>query len=487
MEQERAPVKIETFTNNSAARNLGMWVGIVAGAAVLGIVGYAVWTVKQYLPLLGETIIISLGIAITGCVLWGIIALLKYATAVQWHDIGEFGSRERGLFSRQVYAPMSANTPKLTQRKNKVVVTPVVPSIIELINQGVIAVGQLMMHMGFEVSKTGLIPVIDRWPGTFIVAGAGRSGKTRRVLTIVVQAIMGKARIFICDPHRTKPDGLAKMLQPLAPWLTIARGYDECIALTNQFIAEMKRRVATGEDLIPWIIIFDEFSYLMSSNDFSDEDKAIIVECVADCSTRYAGYNGFAGIIGQVWTNEACPTVIRRSAHKVFAHQLNHEYASFFFKGKYATKVGELEPRQCLYRQGAETKQIVTIDVPDTATEWIANYLMEYLPPDEIPQVTTHTIDLLPGASNLKLLNQGRETFHETETSAETIESETPETAKHFDMNKLETLRRLRSEGTHNQSSIIQQIWNVKPGGTTAYQNALAEYKQLLEIIVRGA
>lgn len=456
----------DIINEKSAEHSVRTWTSIVTGMSTLMAVGYSLYLVSQWLVVIGYLLIIALALFIFGLLMFGSLWLMKYATSANWMDIGEHGSVERDLIGRsRLYSPMNTNMPKITQRKNKVTVTPAVPSIIELIDRGVITRGQLMMHMGFEHEKGGLVPVVDRWPGTFIVAGMGRSGKTRRVLTIIIQAILGNARIFILDPHRTKRDGLAKLLEPVSPWLTIGRGASESMDLARAFATEMRHRVANEYEgdgyWQPWVLICDEWSAIMTDGSlgFSEDDQELLIDLVTYCSTQYAGYNGFAGIIGQVWTNESCPTTIRRSAHKVFVHQLNHEYAQFFFRGKWATKAEELETRQCIYRQGAETKLIVTHDVPDNTAEWVASWLSEHMPIQELQPMPDRL--LLPPAIVSR---------NGVSDMPETADSET----------KRETFRRMRAEKA-NQSTIIASVWGARPGDNAAYRSAVAEYKELLE------
>jgi hypothetical protein len=362
---------------------LKIWFVSIVTVAVLGTLAWILYLNRDAFKGWGWEIALTIQIGwIIGLIClvgFPMITLARYATKANDFEIGEFGTAIRdGVGRTRVYAPMTTNQVKISQNKKKVMVVPEVPTIIELIDTGVIAVGQLAMHMGFEQTKGGLVPLIDAWPGTFAIAGMGRSGKTRRVITIVMQAILGGARIYICDPHAKKKDGLGKILAPLAPWITIVEGPEGIVEISKAFVREMKRRKAEGGDnLQPWIIIYDEWSDLMGDNDISDDDKAIMIEVVEDCSALYAGFNGFAGIIGQKWLNDECGgTTIRRLLHKVFVHRIHPDFASYFLKAKYAKVADDLLVKECFYKvNGGETKKIVTITVPDDAAEWFAGWL----------------------------------------------------------------------------------------------------------------
>jgi hypothetical protein len=488
---------------------------------ILGVAGVAIYTVRQYVPLLGITMLVSLGVVAVSGMIYGVVLVLKAATSVSEFVIGEHGTALRGMFGKvTILAPLSSNQALTKIAKNKVVVTPVVPSIISEIENGVIAIGQLAMHMGYEVGKTGLLPTIDKWPGTFAIAGRGRSGKTRRVLTIIMQAIMGHARVFICDPHATKPDSLTNLVLAFAPWLTIARGNAEIIELSRYFLAEMENRVqGLSDDTTPWLVIYDEWSRLMGTEKIEEEDKEVMKACVLHCSTEYAGYNGFAGIIGQVWTEEAAGgTAIRRSLHKAFIHSLNAEYAKFFVKGRWANKAEDLTTRQCLYRQDGEIKLIITHTVPDDTATWFAEWLGENLPVDSLPgpkpqpniAARLGQMELPPRARepmmDTRFLPVGRtgqremdrfidekNAFNHAETDDFTEETEVLSTNIHDEINRFSSpevkraeIKRLRALNCR-QGEILQAIWHVKPGATQEYKTALAEYKTLVEQIVRSA
>lgn len=386
-------------------KNIGdsvrMYVVVLSTIIILGIVGYSVYVVRAYIAYVGFVavgasillIIVALCIAITYAI--------RFLSKVEEYVIGENGTALRGIAGRvTLLAPMSANQAVVAKRGKKVIVTPVIPSILEEIENGVIAIGQLSMHMGYEKSKTGLLPIIDAWPGTFAIAGRGRSGKTRRVLTIIMQALIGNCRVFICDPHSHKPDSLTNLLGPLASRLTIARGDVEIVEMSRYFLAEMENRVqGLSQDATPWLIIYDEFSRLMTTTKIDDDDKQVIQDCVVHCSTEYAGFLGFAGIIGQVWTEDATGgTAIRRSLHKVFVHQLSAEYSKFFLKGRWANKSEDLSSRECLYRQDGEVKLIATHTVPDDTSSWFADWLDEHMPVGEIAAAPTR-LRLAPAQS----------------------------------------------------------------------------------------
>lgn len=360
----------------------------VVGLGLVGLVGYGVWLVRQWLPYLGIAALIAALLVVAALAAWPILLVIRAAHNMGHIHIGEFGTVVNNVFGRTLYAPLTANAAKTTRYRNRVKIQQEVPTIMELIESGVIAVGQMIMHMGFEAGKGGLVPVVDKWPGTFAIPGQGRSGKTRRAITVIFQAIIGGAKVIVLDPHHNKPDGIARLLAPLDRWITIVRGEENCAAAAAAFLNEMERRVSdsTGGPWRAWFILIDEWSRLMTTNNLSDEEKAMLVDLVTGCSTQYAGYFGFAGIIGQIWTEaESGGTTIRRTLHHAFVHRLSSEYAKFFLKGKWVNKAEELSTRECIYREGPTVKMVMTTTVPDDAIDWFVCWLEEHMPVDSLP------------------------------------------------------------------------------------------------------
>lgn len=357
----------------------------ILGVAFIILMGLGIWTMRAALPFVGILAIVSAVILLICGVAWVVVSTIRHATRADYVEMGEFGGYYRNAFGRVTpLAPMIAAPTKVNKATAKVEITPAVPSLFDLIEAGEIATGVLNMVMGYD--KTQLVKgilqlVVGPWPGTHAVAGKGRSGKTRRVIGEIAQALIAGARVFVCDPHFTKPDSLANALAPLEQYLTIARGESEILAVTHEFLNEMYSRQETeGYEPRPWLVVYDEWSRLMNPNNpkMDDDGRELLKETALRCSTEFAGYLGFCCLIGQVWTNEAAGgTDVRRSLQAVFIHQLSAEYAQFFVRAaKWKNKVEELKRRECLYRDNDnQVLEIITIGVPDDTAQRVAVYL----------------------------------------------------------------------------------------------------------------
>lgn len=359
-----------------------MFLGFIAFIVVLGLGLYAV---RGALPFVGILAILGAVVLIPCGVAWVIISVIRHATRADFYPVEESGAYLRNALGRVTpLAPMVAAPAKVSKATGKVEITPAVPSLFDLIEAGEIAPCEMTMIMGYDkaqLSKGILQLVVGAWPGTHAVAGKGRSGKTRRVIGMIAQALINGARVIVCDPHYSKIDSLARSLEPLEKYLTIARGENQIVESSREFLTEMEARVdSPGRPCLPWLIVYDEWSRLMDENNakMPEGGRDILIDAAKNCSTQYAGYLGYCCIIGQIWTTEACGgTDIRRSLQSIFMHQLSAEYAAFFFRaGKWRNRAEELKKRECIYRDAEnQILEILTIGIPDDTAQRVAVYL----------------------------------------------------------------------------------------------------------------
>ena len=356
-----------------------------AGTIAAVVVGYGVFTVRQFMPFVGVLALLIAIILLLCAGAWAILSVIRYATRADFYPVEENGAYLRNSLGRVTpLAPMIAAPAKVSKSTGKVEISPVVPTIFDLIEAGEIAQGEMQMVMGYDkiqLEKGILQLVIGSWPGTHAVAGKGRSGKTRRVIGMIAQALIAGARVIVCDPHYSKLDSLARSLEPLEKYLTIARGEEQIVAASREFLREMEARVDDPtRPCLPWLIVYDEWSREMDENNakMPEGGRDILIDVAKNCSTQYAGYLGYCCLIGQIWTNEACGgTDIRRSLQSVFIHQLSAEYASFFVRAaKWKNKVEELKRRECVFRDVEnQVSVIVTVGIPDDTAARVAVYL----------------------------------------------------------------------------------------------------------------
>lgn len=403
--QEQVTV-VDSHTAHRHIRNAGIYATAIGTVLFLGVAGYSLFLLHAYFIYLGYALFGGAFIVLLCVIAFPVVALIRYATHGTFYDVGSSGGYYKTPLGRmQPLPPMTAIGAKTIAEKKRIVdVTPVVPTITDLIESGDIRQGSLEMVMGYDamaLRKSILELVKGPWPGTHAVAGKGRSGKTRRVVAEIAQALIAGAKVTICDPHSTKRDSLVNELKPLEPWLhIIAHNEEEVIEASREFFTEMESRVdRVSLEVIgyvdddpdkpiytPRLIVYDEWPRLMTTSRIEDEDREIMITTAENCSKEYAGYDGFCCLIGQAWTLASCgSTDIRRLLFDAFIHNLNAEFASFFFRQKkWQNRAEELKSRECLYKNySGEVREIITIGVPDDAAIKVAEYLMRVSPPEK--------------------------------------------------------------------------------------------------------
>lgn len=378
--------------SNTALTDLRHTVLIVAGGGTIIVVGIGIWMVWSWISVVG---FVAIGTAILFLICGAANAVIftaKNLLQETYYDIGEFGTRVKSLFGPATLLPPIAQTTATNAAKvTKTDVQVNIPSLFDLLDIGEIHYGMTDMILGY---KEGGQVIRGPWPRTFAVGGKGRSGKTRRVVFMLIQAIMGGAHITICDPHYNKVDSLTRELEPLSPWLNFAGTDEEIVSAANDFLVEMEGRVNTPmvEDHIyqPRLIVFDEWSRLMTRIDEESTEK--LKEVVTATSQEYAGFNGYACIIGQSWIAEECGgTKIRRALHSVFVHRIDTDYAKFLIKPrKWYSHSEQLATGHCFYQdlEGKIEKLIMPI-VQDKAAHRVAEMLKQIAPsrePEFLPE-----------------------------------------------------------------------------------------------------
>lgn len=292
----------------------------------------------------------------------------------------------------------SALSNQVQQSGEKKAPSPAIPSIGHLLDKTVKA-GQREIVHGFRVSNGTIEEVRGELPGTAIIAGKSGSGKTRRIILMVFQALLmlhalGKGyKITVCDPHFEKPDGLLKVLAPFIPWLHIAKTKSEIVAAAQEHLDELESRLVPGgsqEDLRPRLLIIDEFPKLMRGTELSKAEKRIIADAVRKSAVEYRGVFGYAWIIGQEWTQDAIfDTAIRKDVQAIFCHQLSVEYADYLFplQTKIQRTIQEIERRECVFKDADNhVLRITTTTVTDDEIPALVAYLERHVPRQQMQQ-----------------------------------------------------------------------------------------------------
>ncbi len=472
------------MTNEDETRNRPLEILVFSACLTLMfIIGVGLYCVRSIFPYVGYVVI---GVVIIG-LLCGAGVMIEFTvrrfTRFTFRDIGEKGTIAHRHGRVALYAPQSGEPVKAIEERAKVKVQelPPVPTVAQLLQEGALGTADLLL--GYQMNG---VPLWGVWGNinTFCVAGRSRSGKTITLFFIIIQALLNGAIVWIADPHGNgrKASAMKKLLDPLARYVRFAVTDEEIANMVDEFIDVMQaRQDGLDNDLTPRLFVCDEFNG-------AAEECERLYELVNRCAREWAGYNGFAAIAGHEWTQGGKLLVkMRRNLHAKFVHKLDKDYAKFLLNSrKHAVEAEKLRTGNNFF-QDVEGN-IVELRTPlgtaqDAAV--VAEMLLQIAGPEPRPE--------LEPVRYHQQLTDGRETGYERNETV-SFQPETdflslpePETKPFQGRNaKVEEIKRLRSLG-FNQSQIIQNIWKVKPGASQTYQTALAEYKQLLEEIVKGA
>lgn len=111
-----------------------------AGSVTAIVVGVGVFTVHQFLPVIG-VLALLVAILLLLCVgAYAVITVVRHATRADYYGVEEFGGYMRDSLGRvRPLAPMSVAPARVSKATNKVEITPAVPTLFDLIENGDIA------------------------------------------------------------------------------------------------------------------------------------------------------------------------------------------------------------------------------------------------------------------------------------------------------------------------------------------------------------
>lgn len=340
-----------TIKEHPTVQGIKQWAVSVVTVVVLGVVAYSVFLVRQYVPLVGYIVIISLAVLPAIGLIAAITWLVKYITHAEAIEIGPSGTVIRWLGRVTPIHPLGVQEHRTAGSKDTKVEAEVeIPTLLALLKERVIGGGELLL--GYHKDGTARYGL---WGDlkTFIVAGKSRSGKTVTMVFIIIQALLGGAQVWVCDPHYNKRSGLLKVLEPLIPYMRVARTTAEIVTLALDFAAEMKQRERntsemgnTEDGYIPIVLVYDEWTKLL--RDLDNVEQEIVVNSFLDCAEAYADFEGYAVIAGHEWTARESGgkkgAAVRKQAHAAIVHRLDEDYAKFLLLGSRGKKAAKTAP-----------------------------------------------------------------------------------------------------------------------------------------------
>jgi hypothetical protein len=267
--------------------------------------------------------------------------------------------------------------------------------------------------------------------------------------------------VWVCDPHAGGKTSITNLLQPLGAHIRFAKTDQEIADLTDEYIDIMESRVTENTiDSQPMLLVTDEFTRMIENN-------VKVYQAVVACAQQYAKYNGYAMIAGHEWTGKDI-VKLRRALHAIFVHRLDEGYTKYLINNsKYSRRSENLKTGNCFFKD--TNGDIFELKIPlGTIEDAITVAGMLSVSPSF--QNVSEPFQIVSNVSN----RAETRNVSEIPEFSSSISHETKRFTKH------DEVRALKAQGL-NQSEIIQAIWKVKPGASEAYQNALAEYKVILQ------
>ena len=236
-----------------------------------------------------------------------------------------------------------------------------IPTLRQLLESGyllqLIQVGEMVLGYHIDGSiRNGIWDDIR----TCIVAGKSRYGKTVTMFFLAIQAILARATVIVCDAHgKTKVSGLAKMLEPLISYCTLAVTPQTILDASNDFISKLDSRI-NGDDTTtnPCVLFIDEWTKFAL-------DKTMIKKLgyiVHRINNEGSGYNMFVIVGGQSWKASMCGgNALRDSFHAKIVHHLEESESGLLLARKFAKYTDTLKKGyRYLNDTSGDTEQLIT-------------------------------------------------------------------------------------------------------------------------------
>jgi hypothetical protein len=394
------PTVVESFTENViyARPVVGFFnfVKLVVGLGLLGAGAYGVSLIHdRFVSMVGQ-IANLLFICVEAIIIVAVIALIAiigrfavdFVLRFKLVDPGETG-KHAYIFGKWIALhPLDKQAPKNAQQNNaanapgSVNVEETVPTLAQLLEQQIIKPG--ISHMLFcyerDKKKKTISPLWGIWDDlkSFGIIGKPRKGKTNTLFFYIVQMILARAKVYICDKHSGKKSGLLKMLKPLRKWYKYANIPPDIIKTFQTFAGELDRRQVPLPDDAPeveydkdvWVLIVDEWNGVVEQVRAYDERHGTeytdyIVKTATTLLREAAGYGMFIGLVIHAVTEYEIGSVpLRNNIHGVVCHNMEQGYSKFFFHDrKDNSRTPKLKLGEVLFKN-AETSEIAQGEIP---------------------------------------------------------------------------------------------------------------------------
>ena len=318
------------------------------------------------------------------------------------------------------------------------------------------------------------------------IGGVSGSGKTTTVRFLLFQAILSMGKFVMIDPHIGEPEeSLAaqfRMFQDIhaMPPCDDTPAY---VARRIRFLfKEYAHRKAKGIKGPPLVFVLDEFNAIVRR--LPDELRKELADLLLTIAQEGRKFGIFAMIIGQRWSENDLGgknygAAIRSSLASTLAHRFTDEdQAKKLIGSKNGAKCLDLEQGHYYFRDtSGKLSETVT---PYTTMEdgvIIQELIIQLLEDESMIENTEERDENTPESviSGHALEPLNIRAFQRENT----VENTTENTEIQILAQKV-TL--LQAEGVQ-KPDIMRQVWNVNPGGSPEYKQAVQQYQEVMKYI----
>lgn len=287
-------------------------------------------------------------------------------------------------------APEPVVAPQLLQEPSK---AP--PSIHDLVQRGLINRSGNSVLLGMDQQETPYYAELDTL-SALAIAGQPRSGKSNTAALIVLQLLLMKAHVTVCDEHAARYDSLTQYVAPLLPFVYHARTIETIVQAIEAWYAEGKARLAQTNvaHFERRVLIIDEFTALILMDKLPEPALKMLLAGAAQfakvqCNLVYIAHQFAGKLLGQYGV------YLRRiTTHRLVGRTDVTDAAFLLPDRKVANQAHQLATGRVIYMSSNQPVP-VTLSVPKITFEQLSVFATQ-LPPkpfEEPVELTEANLD----------------------------------------------------------------------------------------------
>lgn len=297
---------------------------------ILFTLGISIYLVREWLPALGYVFIISI-IGIISCgfifaLLFGVIHLKQKYYNEDAIEVGQYGNYIYRHGKLIALKPLHSVTVREEKTEKQIANKAIIPTLKDILTNGFLldCVRNGKMLLGYRVNGSDIVPRLGTFEDirTCALGGKSRKGKSVTLFSILLQALLGRAKVLLCDTNHMKPSSITALMEPLWNFLIIGRNINEIRNVVEQFSNELEGRIGgtiTRDKWNVWLLAIDEYTSLAIDRKFMKYLAMVLLRC----ANMGSGYNMYCIIGAQNWqASNIGGNALKSSLHAAIVHQL---------------------------------------------------------------------------------------------------------------------------------------------------------------------